>query len=256
VQGLAQMFRSVEKEEGKRQQKSTLYTEHVLPYLEERPTDSVLDFGCGKGAYIAALRDGGRRAMGLEFYNNNGFQIDVGRGNAMIDNLIKHIRHGGLFDVVVCDSVLNSVDSVEAEVSVLRCCNAFSKGTVFVSGRPLSDLMTKMKLRRRLDKSALVGNLSAFLDANNFTATYRRGNWYYQHYHTPETLEAACEKAGLGIERVHFGCNSFQAQCVKKHELTKEEIQEAVTFEFTLPLPNGKRYDRAADVLSVLAFDP
>lgn len=254
VQGLAQMHRSTEAVDGKKQNKSTLYTTCVLPYLMKNKNASVLDFGCGKGAYISSVRRSGHRAVGLEFYNNNGNQIDISKGNAQIDALIKSIRTNGLFDVVVCDSVLNSVDSMEAEDSVLKCLHIFSKGKVFVSGRTMNAVISKSKLKRRLDKSALVGNMNFFMDENNFSATYRKGNWYYQHYHTKEQLATAIEKAGLKIDSLHWGGSSFQAECSKKRILTPQEAQKAIDFEFTLPLPNGKRYARNAEVWENLSL--
>ena len=200
------------------------------------------------------MRRSGHRAVGLEFYNNNGNQIDISKGNAQIDALIKSIRTNGLFDVVVCDSVLNSVDSMEAEDSVLKCLHIFSKGKVFVSGRTMNAVISKSKLKRRLDKSALVGNMNFFMDENNFSATYRKGNWYYQHYHTKEQLATAIEKAGLKIDSLHWGGSSFQAECSKKRILTPQEAQKAIDFEFTLPLPNGKRYARNAEVWENLSL--
>lgn len=254
VQGLAQMFRSTEAVDGKKQNKSSLYTTCVLPYLLKHKDASVLDFGCGKGAYISSVRKSGHKSVGLEFYNNNGSQIDISKGNSQINALIKTIRTDGLFDVVVCDSVLNSVDSMEAEDSVLKCLNIFSKNKVFVSGRTMNAVISKSKLKRRLDKSALVGNMNFFMDENNFTATYRKGNWYYQHYHTKEQLAAAIEKAGLKIDALHWGGSSFQAECSKKRELTPTEAKKAIDFEFTLPLPNGKRYSRNTDVWDILSL--
>lgn len=254
VQGLAQMFRQTEATEGKKQNKSQLYTNCVLPYLVKHPSSSVLDFGCGKGAYINSISKRGYRAIGVEFYNNNGKQIDVSKGNRQIDMLVKMIRQYGLFDVVVCDSVLNSVDSMEAEDAVLKCLNIFSKGKVFLSGRTMDAMITKSNLKRRLDRSALCGNMNAFLDANNFTGTYRAGNWYYQHYHTKDQIAEAVEKAGLRIDSLKWGGSSFQAECSRARELTEEEFRKAIDFEFTLPLPGGKRYARNDDVLNALSL--
>lgn len=45
VQGLAQLHRSVSRDDGKRAQRSTLYVQHVIPYLKEHSSAStVLDF--------------------------------------------------------------------------------------------------------------------------------------------------------------------------------------------------------------------
>lgn len=253
VQGLAQMFRQTEVQDGKKQNKSNLYTNCVLPYLVKHTGSSVLDFGCGKGAYIESISKRGYRAIGVEFYNNNGSQIDVAKGNRQIDRLIRMIRQYGLFDVVVCDSVLNSVDSMEAEDSVLKCLNLFSKNKVFLSGRSMDAVISKSHLKRRNDRSALCGNMNAFLDANNFTATYRKGNWYYQHYHTKEQIAEAVDKAGMRIDSLKWGGSSFQAECSRARRLTVTEARKAIDFEFTLPLPGGKRYARNNEVWESLS---
>ena len=143
---------------------------------------------------------------------------------------------------------------MEAEDSVLKCLNVFSKDRVFFSGRPVDALIRRTKLKRQLDNPALLTNMSAFLDENNFTATYRKGHWYYQHYHSKEQIQAAADRAGLRIIDLRWGGGSFQAECEKARELTTDEARAAVTFEFTLPLPNGKRYDRDTEVLAALSL--
>lgn len=117
VQGLAQMFRSVEDKKDMKSNHSSLYRSMVLPYIKKEHT--ILDFGCGKGAYIEDLKNKKYKAIGLEFYNNNGKSINITQGNKQIDNLINFLKTGNKFDVVVCDSVLNSIDSIKAQDSVL-----------------------------------------------------------------------------------------------------------------------------------------
>ena len=95
--------------------------------------------------------------------------------------------------------------------------------------------------------------MNAFLDANNFTATYRKGNWYYQHYHTKEQIAEAVEKAGMRIDSLKWGGSSFQAECSRSRQLTEAEARKAIDFEFTLPLPGGKRYARNDEVWDALS---
>ncbi len=75
-------------------------------------------------------------------------------------------------ELVVCDSVLNSVTSVEAENGVLTTVNAFCKlgGTIVFSGRSpsFSDRLTK-KRRTSTGKTRDVW----FLDKDGITATRR-----------------------------------------------------------------------------------
>lgn len=254
VQGLAQMHRSTEKKEGKKQNASTLYEKLVLPYAYGKDV-SILDFGCGKGDYIRMLSQK-HKAVGVEFYNNNGKQIIVSKGNKQIDSLIDHISANGLFDVVVCDSVLNSVDSVEAEISVISCLNLFLKegGKLFISGRPVEST-----LRKEISRD--IGNTVRyleFLDSDNFTANFREGKWYFQHYNSKEKISELLETLGFNVENVYWGkyvsC-SFQIVCTKRENLKKEQYRKAVEFEFNLPLPNGRRYNRQDEIIRLMGLE-
>lgn len=248
VQGLAQLYRNPHQNSNKKRQASTLYEKFVIPYLSNFKSSSVLDFGCGKGDYIAMIGKS-HKAVGVEFFNNNGKQIDIGKGNKMIDELIKHIVHYGLFDVVVCDSVLNSVDCKEAEKAVMFCVNAFTKDTAFVSGRPLDSATNKYNLKS--DKYVAKRFLE-FFDSDNFSANYRNGNWYYQKWHTKEQFINLAHECGFEIVKLDWlkHGDSFQAQLSKERQPTDKEIEFALNYEFNLPLPGGRRYQRHVDVLN------
>ena len=254
VQGLAQMFRRVEKsDEVRKENHSTLYKNLVLPYLATTDgVGSILDFGCGKGAYIDYLRQS-YQAIGVEFYNNNGKAINASKGNQQINSLIRYLETKKTFDVVVCDSVLNSVDSVMAELSVVTCCNLFSGGKLFISGRPYDDRVRRVAY----DKSRGTRRYIEFLDDNKFTAIYRKGNWYFQHYHLPEDVERLMERCGFRIDKMtwcKYG-SSWQVEATKTHDLSIQEYVDAIDFEFNLPLPGGKSYERNGDVKMALGLD-
>lgn len=122
---------------------SVLYRDCVFPYLEELNGDRenlrIIDFGCGKGQCITQLRKkyGYKNAIGVEFYNHNKKGIAKAKADEMIEKFIKMVKAYGKFDIVICDSVLNSVVSQEAEDAVLTCLTLFLKmgGAMFVSGR-------------------------------------------------------------------------------------------------------------------------
>ena len=250
VQGLAQLNRSVEKREDIKQNKSTLYTYMVLPYLEQRKEDiSILDFGCGKGAYINSLAKKYKYALGLEFYNNNGKAINISKGNKQIDNLIKYIDQNKYFDVVVCDSVLNSVDSLEAEESVITCLNLFTNDRLFISGRTTEGC----KIWESKNGNAIKNRLT-FLDDHNFTSTYREGQWYFQHFHNKDEMIKELQEKGLDVINVcwnKYG-TTFQIEAKKVKQLSNEQYIKALDFEFNLPLPNNKTYNRNLDIKKVL----
>lgn len=251
IQGLAQMHRNPGRDDGGKRNASSLYETAVLPALAADPSwrPSILDFGCGKGAYVGVLRSKGYEALGLEFFNQNGRSIDAAAGNRMIDAIVRHLRERGLFGLVVCDSVVNSVDSPEAENAVLTCLNAFSAtGRAFVSGRSLENIRCNMRIRRCCKKrgSVTVG----FLDEDGFTAKYRGGSWYFQHFHTEESARASFAKAGFRVVRFMRALHSsWQAELARERMPTDGEIRAAIGFEFDLPLPGGRRYNRHGEVI-------
>ena len=251
VQGLAQMFRQAEEQPNstKKRNKSVLYETMVIPYLQKHDVKNILDFGCGKGAYINMLNKK-YNALGVEFYNNNGKEIIVSKGNAMIDKLLKYLKSNKTFDVVVCDSVLNSVDSVKAEKSVMACLNLFTENVAFISGRPNK----YDKVQNAKKNTAVKKNRVYFLDENGFTGNYREGKWYFQKFHTPQQIEKLFEENGFKIKKLVYGDNSWQVECQKVRNLTLKEYIEAIDFEFNLILPNGKSYNRHEEVKKVLGL--
>lgn len=253
IQGLAQMHRTIEAKGDERINQSRLYTVLYLPWLANHNSKDrkILDFGCGKAVYINDLqRKGYRNAVGLEFFNHNTVSILVGKGNAMIDLLIKAVTERGLFDDVICDSVLNSVDSMDAEIAVLRCLSTFwnGKGGLFVSGRNIEMIQGLQKTQKSADKCQYI----KFLDADGFTAQYRQGNWFFQKFHSRETLEKSLAAVGLKIADYHRDNAAWRCRCERVRELTPEEKRKGIEFEFNLPLPNGKRYNRHGDMIAAL----
>ena len=247
VQGLAQLTRLGQG----RQRHSTLYENFVIPWLTDHPAAHVLDFGAGRCEY-ANMLSAQYNITPLEFFPNNGRQILVGKAQSMIDRFIQQLE-GGLFDAVVLDSVLNSVDSSATEQAVIRCCNSVlsTGGILFVSGRPLD--AAEEKLRMTKDR-AIEKRFVEFLDAEGFTANYRKGHWYYQHYHDPDMVQALLSSNGFTVQKKswrRFG-DSWQCQCKKTENLSRDIVISAIESEFNLPLPSGGSFNRHQDVLRVM----
>lgn len=252
VQGLAQMYRSPNEKEYrniKKENKSSLYENYVIPYLKENKNAKILDFGCGKGAYVNLLKKQGYAIQGVEFYNHNTKSINAGIGNKQIDELIEFLKDE-LFDVVVCDSVLNSVDSMEAEIAVLCVLNILSKDKIFISGRRLESILSQANAKT----STAIKRNFYFLDKDNFSGLYRQGQWFYQHFHTKETLEKSCIQAGLNFVYFEHKYSSHSWHCLLKRtrNLSATEAKAAIDFEFNLPLPNGQTYQRNKEVWDVI----
>lgn len=196
----------------------------------------------------------GYDAMGVEFFNNNGKAIDVSKGNRMIDALVKRLREQRQFDVVVCDSVLNSVDSMKAERSVIDFLNLVASDRLFISGRPLDAVAQMMKLKKDVANEK---RFVEFLDADNFSANYRSGKWYFQHYHSKEQVKESLEESGFEIVKLDWRKwgDSWQCEAIKTRELPSQRYIDAIDFEFDLPLPNGRSYKRNGDVKRALGLE-
>ena len=257
VQGLAQMNRNTVKTD-KKQNASQTYERLVLPFLNKFGTElSILDFGAGKQAYINMLKHKYDKAVGVEFYNNNGKGINTKLGHQLIDDLIAYLKTGNLFDIVVIDSVLNSVDSLKAEQSVVDIANTFLKmgGSFFVSGRNTKaikyaneNVKKKQTLKRNKD----------YLDEDGFRADFREGKWYFRKFHTKRQVINLLSDSGFEIVKsqdLDTNNDAWRVHAIKRQEISLERKIEAIDFEFNLPLPHGKNYNRHEDVKRAMGLD-
>jgi ParB family chromosome partitioning protein len=231
VQTWAQMKRL----KGVGQLKSVLYETKVIPFILKNKSLRYLDFGSGEGAYAEKLRKQGYNVCDLEFYRkiNGKNTIDKNKVLSDFELLKQDVLKNGLFDVIICDSVLNSVDSLKAEKSVLITLNALCKhnGTIFWSGRPPD---------KRCDMKKTNGGSFTlyFTDENLFTANYKNGFWFYQKFHNDKMINELNSKYISENYELSKNSTSFQVQSKKCKKITEEELTNALNFEFSLPLPN------------------
>ena len=89
------------------------------------------------------------------------------------------------------------------------------------------------------------------------TAMYQRGIWLYQKFHSLADARALAQRyIGPEFEIIdHDGplkseikASSWAAVGTKAVEPPREEILNSLKFEFNLPLPEGKRFGRGADI--------
>ena len=123
VQGFAQMKRLRDGKRGNgNSMRSRLYETQVLPYINNKKHLRILDFGAGMYDYALKLKLDGYDIMMVDPYHQNKgrAEIDVGGNIRKFMQICKTIEEKGLYDVVICDSVLNSVDSMEAENAVIN----------------------------------------------------------------------------------------------------------------------------------------
>ncbi len=241
-QGLCQMRRL--RSTGKTEKHSRLYEKVVIPFLKKNGKGlRILDFGAGAMDYAKLLKAKGYDIHAIEPYHfKRGWQIiDFAGNTARFMEVCKSIKEKGLYDVVICDSVLNSVDTLEAESAVIFSCKALTKigGHIFMSGRTLENATRgeKVKITQRTHLSKEI----KFLDENGFTALYRNGGWQYQKFHSKKEVEKIGSILGE-FALINAGAGGFYIHAQKKQESKTEDYIKALRFEFDMPLPNGKRY--------------
>ena len=258
IQSLAQKFRLRTNAAGEKSKgsKSTLYETRVLPFITKEM--SILDFGAGQKDYAKMLDAKGYNIHAIEFFHRKPGKdsIWVDRIRRDFKQIVNHLKTKGQYDVVICDSVLNSVNSKDDERAVLICLSALCKygGTIFYSGIPLK---FKEATTDRKNSSDHRGT-GLFVDKNGFTGTFRYGEWYFQKYHTLDDVRQlnssyiggtfqifdGGEPAGKELQK-----SSFQVKTFNGKPNTHEDVIWALDHEFSLPLPNGKRWDFNKEII-------
>ena len=239
IQSLAQMFRLRPGERLTEGFKSTLYETAAIPWLIAHPGAEVIDFGSGQGDYAKKLRAAGHKVSEIELFRRSGASLDLAAINRMVRTMAGRVAGGKLYDAVICDSVLNSVDTLDAEKSVMVMLNALTPigGTVMFSGRRLESTDSYLRGRKALGRVRYV----EFLDEHGFTALYRKGKWFYQKYHSKEQVDALCETYGLQVVKTTSSQTSWQITATKVRELNELAVVAAIDYEFNLPIAPDKR---------------
>lgn len=226
---------------------SRLYEYAVIPNIQQ--SESCLDFGAGYQDYAKSLNAKGYKVFPIEFFyrkeGTNGIWIDYVKADFL--RIKKQLMANGLFDVVICDSVLNSVHSIEAQHHVLTTLSAFCKpgGKIFISGR-LKECLERRANQKKTGygKTFTKDDMIKFVDEHGFSGQFRNGQWFYQKFHSKEEAQGlAKEYFGNKISmQIGGGDQTFQVMATKEKTLSQEQLTKSLQYEFTLPLPNGERY--------------
>lgn len=239
---------------------STLYEKLVIPFITKDMR--ILDFGAGQKDYAIFLKKRGYYIDAIEFFHrkDNIDAIDEKEIRRDCADICNTLATYGLYDVVVCDSVLNSVNSLDDEKNVLLSLSALCKpgGIIFWSGIPLAFALRTSDRKNTKDYRSKV----VFLDKNNFTANYRFGEWYFQHYHNLEDVSRlnkayigesfkVYDKGILTKEGRDISGSSFQVMAINDRNPHHALYMEALRYEFSLPLPGNERWDLDKDILPV-----
>jgi ParB family chromosome partitioning protein len=241
IQTMAQLNRFTGDQQDNR---SPTYEDLVIPWLRKHPRARVLDFGCGKGDYVERLAHEGFDIIGLEFFRRSRHEnkIDVVAVTHMVDAVERSLSEHGLFDAVVCDYVLNSVDSLQAESDVMACVSALCRqgGTVWLSGRRREQVDCSMRSQHGVNIRAK-RNIE-FLDENGFSGLYRSGRWFYQKFHTAREASELMDRFGVTVVKKTAHHSSWQIEGrVLRRVLADGEKVAALKREFNMPLNDAGR---------------
>lgn len=257
IQSLAQKYRLRKNKDGKKSKgsHSTLYERLVIPHITKEM--AVLDFGAGQRDYAKFLNEDGYNIYAIEF-----FLRKPGKDAIWVDEIRKDFRRivnrletQGQYDVVVCDSVLNSVNSLDDEKAVLICLSALCKpnGIIFYSGIPLHFKKNTTDRKNSLDHRGT----GLFVDKNGFTGNFRYGEWYFQKYHSLEDIQRltlsyignySVYDAGFPVGKKLIK-SSYQVKVVNEKPNSEELVEWALNYEFSLPLPGGKKWDLNEEII-------
>lgn len=251
AQTFAQMYRVRKDKHGTpRGVRAPNYEKIYIPNF--RDGERILDFGCGQGDYVRMLQERGVRIWGVEFFYRIGTHLNTEAVHKMIDSLIATLDAEGRFDTVICEFVLNSTDSLEAERSVMTCLNAFCKpgGRIYASGRTLESVEGTLHVTGATQENLV------FLDHHGYTARLLKGQWFYQKYHS--------RKMRLDLARTYIGPDAhttnaprakgtFLLSGTKHFELPRDQVHRALAFEFNLMWPGGQSVQRHEAIIA--AYD-
>ncbi|MFF7171642.1 methyltransferase domain-containing protein [Streptomyces pseudovenezuelae] len=233
--------------------KSAVYVKHVLPTLKK--SQRIVDFGAGEAAYITLLKEQGYDAHWYEPHvKAKGTQnaLDVAATVAHIRDLHRDVRANGQYDIVVLDSVINSITSLEFEEHVLITCNTLcaDDGVFFTGTRHMKSISKRnsgRKYRNNRYRRAL-----EFVDENGFSATFRAGVWTMQRFHTRESLTALLRRY-FGEVRIGVDTGgSLTVECRRPLPVSPERRRAALEAEFNMEYPGEYRHNRHKPLVEAL----
>lgn len=236
---------------GEKGLKSTTYTKYILPILDKKTR--ILDFGAGKCSYSNKLRQEGYQIYMYEpFYRQEKINLfDISKIVSFIEEIKNDISKNGLYDIVILDSVLNSITSLEMQHNVLLTCNSLLKdnGTLILGTRSLGKTTATLKSKQATDRKRDI----EFLDDESFSVTFRNGVWTKQRFTTKERLYQELMPYFNNIETLGNETRSnIYAICKNPIRFSNEEHEKALNTEFNMTYPNGFKHNKHIELVNTI----
>ena len=198
--------------DGRQSNTSILYEKFLIPHLQK--TDSVIDIGAGRMAYVKLLKSKGYNIHAYEpsLMVKGANRLDMKGIIANILNAEKQVRTKGLFDWCVLEAVINSVVDDEFEKAVLTACNAVLKSTGILI-TCTRNIVYVEKAYNKTKLSAGAGDCLWYLDDKNYTLGVTNGIVFKQKFHTKESFIALLENYFEKIEVLSCSAGYIYCAC-------------------------------------------
>ena len=237
--------------DGRQSNTSILYEKFLIPHLQK--TDSVIDIGAGRMAYVKLLKSKGYNIHAYEpsLMVKGANRLDMKGIIANILNAEKQVRTKGLFDWCVLEAVINSVVDDEFEKAVLTACNAVLKSTGILI-TCTRNIVYVEKAYNKTKLSAGAGDCLWYLDDKNYTLGVTNGIVFKQKFHTKESFIALLENYFEKIEVLSCSAGYIYCACSTPKQLPREIYEEYLEKELNIEYPNGFKHNKHKGLMDAL----
>lgn len=237
--------------DGRQSNSSILYEKFLIPRLQK--TDSIIDIGAGRMAYVKLLKSKGYNIHAYEpsLMVKGANKLDMKGIIANILNAEKQVRQNGLFDWCVLEAVINSVVDDEFEKAVLTTCNAVLKST----GMLITCTRNIAYVEKAYDKTKLsagAGDCLWYLDDKNYTLGVTNGIVFKQKFHTKESFTALLENYFENVEVLSCSAGYIYCACSLPKQLSREVYEEYLEKELNIEYPGGFYHNKHRGLMNEL----
>ena len=236
---------------GRQANTSVLYKKYLIPRLQK--TDSIIDIGAGRMAYVKLLKSKGYNIHAYEpsLMVKGANKLDM---KGIIANILyaeREVREHDLFDYCILEAVINSVVDNEFEKAVLVTCNAVLKST----GSLITCTRNIAEVEKHSERTTLTAGASGtpyFLDENNYTLSIINGISFLQKFHTRESYVSLLEKYFDEVEVLARNANYIYCICRHPKQLPIEMYEEYLDKELNIEYPGGFKHNKHKGFMDIL----
>lgn len=237
--------------DGRQSNTSVLYEKYLIPRLQK--TDSAIDIGAGRMAYVKLLKSKGYNMHAYEpsLMVKGANKLDMKGIIANLLNAEKQVKQHDLFDWCVLEAVINSVVDDDFEKAVLTTCNAVLKstGTLITCTRNIAYVE---KAYEKTKLSAGAGDCLWYLDDKNYTLGVTNGIVFKQKFHTRESYVALLEEYFEEVLVLSCTAGYIYCACSKPKQLPTEVYEEYLEKELNIEYPNGFKHNKHRGLMAAL----